>query len=421
MTTKPKVLIIGAGFGGLFTAQALANHSVNVVLIDKNNFHTFTPLLYQVATSALDPSEIAYPVRSIFRKKMNVQFYLGEVKGINTQNQSVSVHNKGQEYIETYDYLVLATGSVPNYSGLDDIQQEPFVLRTLQDAVRMRNHVLNLFEQAVWETNHEIRQSLLNIVVVGGGPTGLETAGAMYELYNHVLDREFLQRDMHARVILVEATQSLLTTYPKNLQRAALKQLRSLGVEVILNNRVVSVDPNTIILEDGTRIPSQTFVWSAGIKASPLGNFLSVPLEIGDRVPVERDLRVKGFENVFVIGDMNYLLGENGSPYPQMIPPAQQQAKTAARNILALVAGKNLTDFYYKDPGVMATIGRRRAVAHLFSRLEFSGLLAWGVWLVFHLMTLMGFRNRMNVFINWAWNYLTYDRSVRIILEEGLE
>jgi NADH dehydrogenase len=192
-------------------------------------------------------------------------------------------------------------------------------------------------------------------------------------------------------------------------------------VEVILNNRVVSVDPNTIILEDGTRIPSQTFVWSAGIKASPLGNFLSVPLEIGDRVPVERDLRVKGFENVFVIGDMNYLLGENGSPYPQMIPPAQQQAKTAARNILALVAGKNLTDFYYKDPGVMATIGRRRAVAHLFSRLEFSGLLAWGVWLVFHLMTLMGFRNRMNVFINWAWNYLTYDRSVRIILEEGLE
>lgn len=418
MGDKARVVIVGAGFGGLFAAKELAGKEVEVVLIDKNNFHTFTPLLYQVATSALDPSEIAYPVRGIFRNEPNVKFLLGTVTDIDTTGKQVTVKNEGNVYEEQYDYLILASGSTPSYFGNEKFQERAIELRTLRDAVDLRNHVLSLFERAVWEQDEKEIEALMTLVVVGGGPTGLETAGAIYELYNHVLDNEYAQGKMKARVILVERQPDLLGEYPDRLKKRAKEQLESLGVEVMVGSPVVDVRKGEIELENGTVIPSHTLVWLAGVKGSPLGKKLGVELAQGDRVRVDGELGVIGVEGVYAVGDMIYLEDENGKAYPQMIPPAQQQAKIAARNVLREISGGELEKFKYKDPGAMATIGRSRAVAFLYNRLQFSGYLAWLVWLVFHLMTLLGFRNRLNVFVNWVWNYFTYDRSVRIILQE---
>lgn len=412
---RPKVVIVGAGFGGLFAARELAGQPVDVLLVDRNNFHTFTPLLYQVATAALDPSQIAHPVRTIFRKTTNVSFMLGEVKAIDEAARTVSITAGERELIEPYDYLVLAAGSVPNYFGKEQFRDNSFELRTLRDAVRLRNHVLNLFEEAVWTEDATLRQTLLTIVVVGGGPTGLETAGAVYELYNHVLNAEFAQAKLHTRVILVERDNHLLGPYPPQLREAALQQVQSLGVEVILGRAVAEVDQAYVRLDDDTVIPTRTLVWGAGVKAAPLGALLQSPPLRGGRVMIEPTTQVVGKPHVYVIGDMAYLEDQAGRPYPMLIPVAQQQGKLAAHNILADLQGAALRPFVYKDRGTMATIGRSRAVVWLFNRFALTGLPAWFAWLGLHLLMLLGFSNRVNVFIHWAWNYLTYDRSVRII------
>ncbi len=417
MAKRKRVVVVGAGFGGLFAARALADTPVDVLLIDRNNYHTFTPLLYQVATCALDPSQIAYPVRSIFRKNDNVEFLLGTVTGIDTDGRRVTVQTSGGEYQEAYDYLLLATGSVTSFFGREDIRAQAYELRTLDDAIRLRNHVLSLFEQASWAQDYGERQALLTIVVVGGGPTGIETAGAIYELYNHVLDKEYPQRDMHARVVLVEMQDHLLRSYPERLQAAALRQLRSLGVEVRLGSPVETVEDGLVTLADGTRIDSHTVVWAAGPQAAPEGGLLGVPLQSAARVVVDAHMRVLGVPGVYSVGDMTYLEDPQQQPYPMLIPVAQQQALLAAANILKEVRDSgDLKAFSYLDRGMMATIGRRRAVAWLYNKVQVSGYLAWVVWLFFHLMTLLGFRNRISVFMNWVWIYFTYDRSVRIIL-----
>jgi NADH:ubiquinone reductase (H+-translocating) len=417
MAARPRVVIIGAGFGGLFAARKLAKQPVDVLLIDRNNYHTFTPLLYQVATSALDASEVAYPIRTIFRGKSNIQFLLGSVTHIDTDARTVIVEREGKSRHETYDYLLVAGGSRPNYFGNEAIQEHAFELASIMDALRMRDHVLQLFERAAWENDFSQRDALTTIVVVGGGPTGLETAGAIYELYNHVLKKEYRSAHMRARVILIEMQPHLLAPYPENLQRAALDQLRSLGVEVMLGRRVVDVTDNSVQLDDGTIIPTHTFVWSAGIQASSLAEMLNVPLERGGRVPVESTMQVKGLERVFAVGDIAYLIDEKeGHPFAQVIPVAQQQGVLAARNILKQAAGKSLDNFSYFERGIMATIGRRRAVAWIFKKIPLTGFIAWAAWLGLHIVTLMGFRNRATVFIRWVWNYITYDRSVRIIL-----
>lgn len=418
---KPRVVIVGAGFGGLFAARALANQPVEVLLVDRNNYHTFTPLLYQVATCALDPSDIAYPVRNIFRRRRNVEFLLGEVTAVDTNGRFLHIQSGGQQYQEPYDYLLLATGSTPTYFGNDNFRRHALELRTLGDAINLRNHVLRLFERATWSDDPAQVTALTTIVVVGGGPTGIETAGAIYELYNHVLNVEYPQKQLHARVVLVEMQPHLLAPYPDKLRKAAVEQLRSLGVEVLLGQRVTAVTADAVQLGDGTTIPTHTFVWAAGVKGSPLADLLGVPLQRGGRLPIMATTAVLGLNRVYAVGDMAYLEDPSGEPYPMLIPVAQQQGELAAHNILADIAGRPPRSFSYHDRGIMATIGRSRAVAWIYNRIPLRGFLAWLAWLFLHLITLLGFRNRTVVFINWVWNYFTYDRSVRLILDQEVE
>ncbi len=417
---RPRVIIIGAGFGGLYAARTLSNQSVDVLLIDRHNYHTFTPLLYQVATSGLEPEQIAYPVRGIFHHAPNIRFLLGTVTTIDTINRRVIVEAAGGPREEAYDALIVAGGSVTNTFGNADLERYAFGLKDLDEAIALRQHILTLFERAVWEEDEAQRQALLTIVVVGGGPTGMETAGAMLELYRHVLRKDYSSMgDLQARVILVEASDRLLAPYPPNLRDSAYEQLQSLGVEILLNNPVEQVSADQITLKDGTVIPTNTLIWAAGVKASPLAALLPVPLVRGGRVPVQPTLEVTGLQDVYVIGDMMALDDAAGRPYPMLAPVAKEGGILAARNILARLAGQPQMPFRYNDRGTMATIGRNRAVAWVFNRIPLTGVLAWLAWLALHLVTLLGVRNRLGVLLNWAWNYVTYDRSVRVILGRG--
>lgn len=417
--TRQKIVIIGAGFAGLRVARGLVKHDVEIVLIDRNNYHTFKPLLYQVATCGLDPSSVAYPIRSIFRNHQNMRFLLGQVTHIDTADHVVEIDMfNGEPRYETYDVLVIAAGSVTNYFGDDRLQQQSFGLNDLEDAVRIRHHILRLFERATWEQNEATREALMTLVVVGGGPTGLETAGALYELYNNVIDAEFDKDDtLSARVILLEATDRLLAPYPEKLQRSAVDQLRSIGVEVRLNARVDHIDDDVLYLADGSTIPTKTVVWSTGVKGAPIAEQLGIDLERSGRIPVEQTLKVQGVSDVYAAGDIVYLINpQSQQPYPGMIPVANQQGELIAENIINELEGRELKPFVYFDKGIMATIGRSRAVAWVFNRIQLSGFLAWIAWLFLHLIVLMGFRNRIQVFLNWVWQYVFYDRSVRLIL-----
>lgn len=416
---RPKVIVIGAGFGGLYVTKGLANKPVDVLLIDRNNYHTFTPLLYQVATCGLDPSEIAYPVRSIFRRNQNVRVLLGTVIEIDHEQREVVVKTNGTTRRERYDTLVVASGSVTNFFNNPSIAQFGFGMKALPEAVELRNHVLRLFEKAAWSTDTAEREALTTLVVVGGGATGLETAGALHELYNHVIKKEYQQyQHMEARVILVEATNQLLAPYPEHLRESALKQLQSLGVEVMLDTAVDSVGEGIIRLKDGREIHTHTLIWAAGVKASPLAEMLDVELAKGGRIPVTPELAVIGRDHIYALGDIAHLINPaDEQPYPQLIPVAIQQGRLVAQNILHEIANEPQGQFKYWDKGIMATIGRRRAVAYPFNAVQLSGWLAWATWLVLHLVWLLGFRNRLSVFVGWVWNYFTFDRSVRLILD----
>ncbi len=414
---RPRIVIIGAGFGGLFAARTLAGAPVDVTLIDRQNYHTFTPLLYQVATAGLDPSEIAYPIRSIFRHVSNVRPMMGEVQAIDPAGRVVVVQANGFTHRVPYDYLILAAGSVTSYFGMDHLGAHSFGLKDLGEAVTLRNHILKQFERAAWSADAPYRAASATLVVVGGGPTGLETAGALHELSMHILRAEFAAADFTPRVILVEATDRLLRPYPEQLQQAALEQLTSLGVEVVLNDPVQAATADSVSLASGRVIPTHTLIWSAGVQGSPLAEALGVPLARGGRVPVGPTLEAAGLEGVYVVGDLSYREDEQGEPYPQVIPVAKQQGILAAQNILRRERGEAQQPFRYVDRGIMATIGRSRAVAWLFNRVPLRGYVAWVAWLGLHLVWLLGFRNQLNVLVNWVWNYFTYDRSVRIILE----
>lgn len=412
-TKRKRVVVVGAGFGGLSIARALGDTEVDVLVIDRHNYHGFWPLLYQVATAGLEPESISYPVRAILRRYHNVQFQLGEVTGVDFDSREVLL--QGQEPL-SYDYLVLSAGSTNNYFGNHSIAEQAYGLKDLDEAIQLRNRILMAFEQATHETDPYKRAELLTFVIIGGGPTGVELAGAFSELIYGVLREDYPTLDVaQARIILVEANKTLLGAFPPELQRNAMKQLKKMHVEVRLGTAVSMLDGHHLYMKDETCIDAATVVWAAGVRAALLTDTLRVPLTRGSRVPITPTMNLAERPEVFIIGDMAYLEGyKKNQPYPQVAQVAIQMGEQAAANILATEQGKKLRNFKYFDKGIMATIGRRSAVMDAFG-LRLTGLPAWISWLVVHLFFLIGFRNRLIVLANWAYSYFTYDRGTRLI------
>ena len=409
----PHIVIIGAGFAGIETARGLSNAPVRITLIDKHNHHLFQPLLYQVAIAGLVPSQIAYPVRTIFRKQKNLTFQMGEVSAIDLDAKFIKLNGS----IIAYDYLVLAVGGRTNFFGFDAIEKDGFQLKDLETAVKTRNHLLSMFERASHEGDAEKRKALLTFVIVGGGPTGVETAGALGELISHVMVKDFPQLDVKdTRVILLEAAADLIASYPDELRKATSKLLRRKNVDIRLNTKMENYNGQHVTLADGSQIETHTLIWTAGIKATEIVDGLGVEKASGGRVRVEPTLQLPGRPEAFVIGDAAFLT-ENGLPLPMLSTVAIQQGKSAAQNIRRMINGKSLIPFHYKDPGLLATIGRNAAVARIFG-ISFSGFIAWVIWVFLHIYRIIGFRNRIVVMFNWMWDYFFYDNQVRLITKE---
>jgi NADH:ubiquinone reductase (H+-translocating) len=409
---RPRVVVVGAGFGGLHVAAKLAHANVDVLVLDRNNYHGFWPLLYQVATAGLDPASIAYPARAILRKYPNTQFLMAEVSGVDFERKLVLSGDKALPY----DYLVLAAGSANNYFGDTVLAAHTFGMKDLDEAEQLRNQLLRAFERAVVEPDPVRRAALLTLVIIGGGPTGVELSGAFAELIRHVLRKDYPMLDIaQARVLLVEASDRILASFPEHLQHSARKRLEKMGVEIKLGTAVAAVDGDTVTFKDGTQINSSTVVWAAGVRAAELVDALGLAVGRSARVKITPKLNLPDHPEVFVIGDMAYLEGYKGTQaYPMVAQVAMQMGKQAARNILALIEDRPLGTFHYRDKGQMATIGRRAAVFDAFG-IRLSGFFAWIGWLFIHIIYLIGFRNRLVVLTNWAYNYFTYDRAVRLI------
>ncbi len=418
----PHVVVLGAGFGGLTFCQAFSVARARVTLVDRQNHHLFQPLLYQVASAGLSAPEIAQPVRSILRNKPNVTVLLRSVTGFDLARRQVQL----EDGLLNYDYLVLALGGVTSYFGHPEWESFAPGLKSLDDALRIRRRMLLAFEQAENAPTGADRQRLMTLVVVGGGPTGVELAGAFAELTRHVLKRDFRRIDpRQARVILIEAGPRILPQFSARLSGKAQAQLAALGVEVRPNARVENIESGRLELADGSRIESANLIWAAGVSAHPLAQRLGVELDRAGRVRVAPDLSLPGHPEVFAVGDMARVLAEDGRPVPGVSPAAMQMAQHVARTISAeLHAGGAAHDprpaFKYWDKGVMATIGRSAAVARI-GRLEFSGWLAWLAWLFVHLIFLIGFRNKAAVLLQWTYSYFTYKLGARIITGLGSE
>ena len=406
----PTVVIVGAGFGGLRAARALRRSPVQVVLVDQHNYHLFQPLLYQVATAGLEPEEIAKPVRAILRGQKNFEFRLACVTGVDLGGRRVLTDG----HAIPYDYLIVAAGAQTNFFGLAGVEQHGFGLKDVADAVKIRNHVLTCFERAMLEPNPERRRALLTFVVVGGGPTGVEMAGALSELIRLVLVKDYPRLNLKdVRVLLLEAGDRLLAGMPPKLSEAAAATLWKKHVEVRHGAAVADFDGSSTHLKSGEVIPARTLVWAAGVRAASLAERLGLPTGRLGRVVVGPTLQLAGHSEVFVVGDAA-CLETAGAPLPMMAPVAMQMAETAAENIARQLRGAAAVEFRYMDPGQLATIGRNAAVAFIRG-IAFTGFPAWVVWLVVHLIQLIGFRNKLFVLINWAWDYFFYERAVRLI------
>lgn len=407
---KKRVVIVGMGFGGIRAARVLAGRGLDVVLVDRNNYHLFQPLLYQVATAGLEQESIAHAVRAMARSWPGTRFHLAEVTGIDAARKEIETETG----CIPYDYLVIAAGSVTNFFGLETVQRHAFDLKELADAETLRNHILTAFERAVTEPDHARKRALMTFVIAGGGPTGVEFAGALIELVHFVLAKDYPELSTHAaRVVLVEAGGKLLAAMPEKQSTYTLRKLRRMSVEVLLNSRVVDAGPERVILHDGAVIPAHTLFWSSGVKAAPLAAALGTSFQAGGRIPVEPDLTLPGDRSIYVIGDMAHL-EQDGCVLPMTAPVAMQMGIYAGRAILAREGGAPLPPFRYRDKGNMATIGRNAAVANAFG-LNFQGYLAWLVWLLLHLYYLIGFHNRIVVMLNWVWYYWFHERQVRLI------
>ncbi len=408
--SSPRVVIVGAGFGGLLAARTLAQYPVQITLIDRQNFHTFQPLLYQVATAGLSPGEIAAPIRWIMRSRRNVEVLMSEVQDFDLSRRVVKLPD-GEI---PYDYLLVASGASHAYFGHDE--WEPFApgLKTIQDALEIRRRILLAFELAERQANSEKEQVQLNFVVVGGGPTGVELAGTMAEIARKALSNEFRTIDPRkTRIVLLEGGPRVLPAYPEDLSRSAEEQLKRLGVEVHTSAMVTLVTPGAVHMGD-TPLPAAVILWAAGVAASPLGKKLGGPVDRAGRVAVNPDLSLPGHPEVFVIGDLATLKDENGKMLPGVAPVAMQEGKATAHNIAAELRGEPRKNFHYFNKGNLATIGRAAAVAE-FGKIHISGFLAWLAWLFVHVFFLIGFRNRIIVLVQWAWSYFTYERGARLI------
>ena len=408
---RPRVVIVGAGFAGLSAARALARSPVDTLVIDRNNYHTFHALLYQVAAAELEPEDISYPVRTILRRIPNARFRMGEVEGIDLDRNMVRLADGAVGY----DYLVLAAGSATRFFGVAGAEQSAFELKTLDDAIALRNHVLCCLEQASNETRLGPRRSLLTFVIVGGGPTGVEFAGAISELMRGPIARDYPALDSgEIRIVLVHALDGLLVDLPGRLRQYVLRRLGGMGVEVRLGAAAAGVTPEGVLLKDGSTIPAGTVVWTAGARGGDLAERLCLPTAPDGRVRVLPSLQVPGHSRVYVAGDLAYV-EEDGHPLPFVAPAAIQEGAAAGVNIGRQEAGLEPMAFRYRDKGSLATVGRMAAVARI-GRREFRGFSAWLLWMWVHIFNLIGFRNRILVMVNWAWDFLLIERAVRLIL-----
>ncbi len=411
---RPHVVVVGAGFGGLEAIRELNGKPVNVTIVDQNNYHLFQPLLYQVASAGLAPYDIAYPVRRMLRHRENERFCLSRVNKLDLDHKRL--YTEAEEI--HYDYLILAVGSVTNYFGIQSIEENGFTLKSLGDAEAIRVHLVRQFEAATREEDPERRRALLTTTLVGGGPTGVELAGAISELYFHVMLKDYPDiRAEEVHIILLEAMDRLLLMMPENLSEHAQKVLENKHVEVAFNKMVTGYDGKQVTFKEGEPLRTRTLIWTAGAKASPLIASIDEPQGRLGRVKVAPTLQLPGYPEVFVIGDAAFLEDKEGAALPMLATVALQEGELASKNILHRIRSERLEDFEYQNPGILATIGRSQAVAEL-GRFQFTGFFAWIVWLVVHIYQLVGFRNRIVVFINWIFQYIFYDRPLRIVSKE---
>lgn len=414
MKQDPHIVIVGAGFGGLEAAQRLSKAPVRITLVDKHNYHLFQPLLYQVAIAGLVPSQIAYPVRTIFRDQANLEFRLGEVTHIDFDAQFIQLDGS----VIAYDTLILAVGGRTDFFGMNSLREHSLQLKDVESAIDTRNHLLKMFELASREVDAQKRRELLTFTVVGGGPTGVETAGALAELINLVMVKDYPSLDLNeVHVILLEAADHLMESFPEKLRKTTVDLLRKKNVDVLLNTKVVDFNGRKITLGNGDSIDTRTMIWTAGVRAEKLTETLAAEKGRAGRMIVQPTLQHPDHPQVYVIGDAAFLADENGQPLPMLATVAQQQARHAAGNIRRGLDGRAPEPFTYKDPGLLATIGRNAAVARLWG-ISFSGWLAWLIWVGLHVYRLIGFRNRLVVILNWAWDYFFYESQVRLITKE---
>lgn len=411
-TKTPHVVIIGGGFGGLQAALQLAQQPVEVTVIDHNNFHLFQPMLYQVSTGGLSPSDIAIPLRAILHKQANTGVLMAKVTGIDVQGQQV--HMDDNQSL-SYDYLIVATGAGNNYFGHSEWEQRAPGMKSINDALTIRRMVLSAFEAAEREPDEAKRKALLTFVLVGGGPTGVELTGAIADLANQSLKGDFHHINPGtARIVLVQGPKRILPQFPTSLANAAAKKLRQMGVEIRLGVHVKDVKPDGVMIGD-EHLAAENIIWTAGVKASPAGEWLHAPVDHDGRVKVQQDLSVPGYPNIFVIGDSAFL-EQNGKPLPGLAPVAMQEAEYVASVILDRVAGKNPKKFFhYFDKGTLAMVGRSFGIVDI-GPLHFTGFFAWLTWILVHIMLLINFRNRVLTTMQYAWTYLTYQRGAQVIL-----
>ena len=414
-TDKKRVVIVGGGFGGLKLANKLRNSDFQVVLVDRNNYHQFPPLIYQIASAGIEPSSISFPFRKIFQKRSNFFFRMAEVRSVFPE-QNILQTSIGKV---RYDYLVLAAGTTTNFFGNKNVEEHAIPMKNVSEAMGLRNALLENFERALTCASETERQELLNVVIVGGGATGVEVAGALSEMKNHVLPKDY--PDMPSslmNIYLIEAGTRLLPAMSEQTSQHVLNYLRKMGVNVLLNKMVTDYDHHRVILKDGSQIATRTFIWVSGVAAEKITNLDGEHLGRGARIIVDEHNRVKGFDNIFSIGDQCIMPeGDPNYPggHPQLAQVAIQQGKLLARNLKALEKGKSLKPFRYRNLGAMATVGRNRAVAE-FSTMKMAGFWAWIMWLVVHLRSILGIRNKSIVLFNWMWNYFSYAQSLRFIV-----